>query len=82
MCILGISVGLVLTPGMFLGHLLCISSSAVMVGLFHLEKVRQTISVKWRLAATLRWIVVTNFVFLRGRTRKRCVALRVLEVIS
>jgi hypothetical protein len=42
----------VLTPGMFIGHVLCVSSG-VMVILFHLEKVRRKTTVRWSFPASL-----------------------------
>jgi hypothetical protein len=42
----------VLTPGMFLGHLLCVSSGTMVV-LFHLDKVRHKTAVPWSFPTSL-----------------------------
>jgi hypothetical protein len=42
----------VLSPAMFLGHVLCVSSG-VMVILFHLEKVRKKTTVRWAFPSSL-----------------------------
>jgi hypothetical protein len=42
----------VLTPGMFLGHLLCVSSGTMVV-LFHLDKVRHKTAVPWSFPMSL-----------------------------